>query len=270
MTERSVDFPGALVASSDPPEIRIPITVVIPTLNESGRLAQLLPALGWADDVIVVDGGSTDDTTSIARNAGARVLELRGQTIGAQRNAGIETARHQWILALDADEMVTSELRDELARLAKRSDPTITAYRVRSRNWYLGRELRYGPWGQDWKTRVFTASHRFGGTRVHENLVAVDHVGTLDGTLLHWPYRDLAHHVAKSLTYTRWAADDLRGRGRVAGVSDVVLRPWWRFTRDYFILSGWRDGLPGFIAAVVSAFYVFLKYATLRTDSRSS
>src|SRR5206468_4638829 len=108
----------------------IPISVVIPTLNESVRLGKLLPTLSWADDVVVVDGGSTDDTTAVARAGGARVLEVRGQTIGAQRNAGIEAARHRWILALDADEMPTAELREDLAAPAEKPDPTISVYRV--------------------------------------------------------------------------------------------------------------------------------------------
>src|SRR4051812_18900158 len=125
MTETSLDT--SRITASPVTGERIRVSVVIPTLNESARLAKLLPTLSWAEDVIVVDGGSTDDTATVARNGGARVLEVRGQTIGAQRNAGIVAARHQWILALDADEMTTPELREDLATLVARSDATITA-----------------------------------------------------------------------------------------------------------------------------------------------
>jgi (heptosyl)LPS beta-1,4-glucosyltransferase len=243
---------------------RIPISVVIPTLNEGPRIGSALDTVQWADEVIVADAGSTDGTADIARSAGARVLAVPGQTIGAQRNAAIATARNRWILALDADEMVTPELRDSIADLCLTGSPRFTAYRVRSRNWHLGRELRHGPWGRDWKVRVFSSDQRFNGSRVHEGIEAT-HVGALDGELIHYPYRDLSHQVVKIAKYAKWAADDMRSRGRRGRATDVVLRPAWRFVRDYFVYSGWRDGRAGFIVSAVSAFSVFCKYACLIT-----
>lgn len=245
------------------PVERVPVSVIMPTLNESRGLRQTLAGLEWADEVIVVDGGSTDDTTSIARRAGARVLVVPGVTIAAQRNAGIAIARHKWILALDADEQVTTELRTSLTSLAGSSNGQPSAFRVRSRNWHMGRELRHGPWGRDWKVRVFSRDRRFNDQRVHENLEALSEVGTLDGALLHHPYRDLSHQVLKIAKYAQWAAQDLRARGRKAHVWDLIARPTWRFIRDYLILSGWRDGAAGFVVSTVSAFSVFLKYACL-------
>jgi glycosyltransferase involved in cell wall biosynthesis len=255
---------GPLFALVEP--ARIPVTIVIPTLNEASRLRATLSALFWADEVIVVDGGSTDATTAIARSSGARVIPLPDRTIGAQRNAGIAAARNLWILALDADEQVTPELRDSLAHLTTNRTALHSAYRVRSRNWHLGRELRHGPWGHDWKVRVFTREQRFTEHRVHENIADLGNVGSLNGTLLHHPYRDLSHQVFKIAKYAKWAAADLRGRGRRTGVSDLVIRPAWRFARDYVVMSGWRDGTAGLITSVASAFSVFLKYACLLTD----
>ncbi len=242
---------------------RIPISVVIPTLNEEERIAAAVLDLWWADEVIVVDGGSMDRTRELARQAGARTIALTGDgTIAAQRNAGIMAARNEWILALDADERVTEELRASLAILTMRSSrPRHSAYEVRSRNWHLGRELRHGPWGRDWKLRVFTRSHRYSNQRVHEHVVGAGRgeVGRLDGVLVHRPYRDLAHHITKVATYTGWGADDLHDRGRRAKWSDLLVRPAWRFFRDYVVLRGWRDGVAGFIVSVVSAFAVFAK-----------
>lgn len=246
------------------PAERIAITVVMPTLNEGARLEEALEGLSWADEVIVVDGGSGDRTVAIARGHGAHVLIVRDQTIADQRNAGIAVARNHWVLALDADEVVTRELRESLAQLTRSGPAFPTAYRVRSRNWHLGRELRHGPWGRDWKVRVFSRDQRFEVRRVHENLTTLGDVGKLDGALLHYPYRDVSHQVSKIATYARWAADDLRSRGRRAKLSDLLVRPAWRFMRDYLLLSGWRDGAPGFVVAAVSAFSVFLKYACLR------
>jgi glycosyltransferase involved in cell wall biosynthesis len=245
---------------------RIPVSVVIPTLNEAGQIERAVASVAWADEVIVIDAGSEDGTPQIARRLGARVMTVTGATIGAQRNAGIAEARNDWILALDADEEATPELRDAIAELCAGRSPPHRAFRIRSRNWHLGRELRYGPWGRDWKVRVFSRSERFSSARVHENLEALDDVGELDGALIHRPYRDLSHQITKIAQYARWAAADLRAKGRRGSVSAMLARPLWRFIRDYIVLSGWRDGSAGFIVATVSAFSVFLKYAALLTS----
>lgn len=242
---------------------RIPVSVVIPTLNEAARIEAAIESVRWADEVIVIDAGSTDGTALIARRLGARVMTVTGNTIGAQRNAGIADARNDWILALDADEEATSELRDSIAHLCAGQAPVHRAFRIRSRNWHLGRELRHGPWGRDWKVRVFSRSERFSAARVHENLETLDDVGALDGVLIHRPYRDLSHQIVKIAQYAKWAAADMRSKGRRGSVTAMLTRPLWRFVRDYVVLSGWRDGTAGFIVATVSAFSVFLKYAIL-------
>ncbi|HEX7019717.1 MAG TPA: glycosyltransferase family 2 protein [Gemmatimonadaceae bacterium] len=246
---------------------RVPITVVIPTLNEAARIGAAVRELAWADEIIVVDAGSTDETRRLAKDSGAQVMLAVGNTIGTQRNLAIQAARNEWILALDADERLTPELRDEIARVA--SGPpghgAHEAYRIRFRNHYLGRELKHGPWGRDWHVRLFTRDRRFITRRVHEHLDRVDNVGTLRGSVLHDSYRDIGHHASKIITYSRWGAADLRARGRRARLTDLVIRPWWRFVRDYILYSGWRDGAPGLIAAVLSAFAAFMKYAFLFT-----
>ena len=264
---------GVSIDSADAPHRmneRIPITVVIATLNEASRLGAALEAVRWADEVIVADAGSTDGTTEIASSAGAQVLTVAGRTLGAQRNAAIAAARNPWILALDADEIVTPELKDSLARQASEPRRSAAAFRIRSRNWHLGTELRHGPWGRDWKVRVFSSDQRYTGDRVHERLQNLENVESLDGDLLHYPYRDLPHHVMKVAKYSRWAADDLRERGQRTTPLDVLVRPFWRFVRDYVVFGGWRDGRAGFVVAVVSAFSVFCKYATLLLPSEKA
>jgi len=249
---------------------RAAVTVVIPTLNEAAQIAQAVADLAWANEVIVVDGGSTDNTVNLAKSAGARVITLEGQTIGAQRNAGIEAARNRWILALDADERVTPQLRIEVAKVAAGGVPTHAAYRMKFRNLYLGRELRHGPWGRDWHVRLFTNERRFQTHRVHEALEPIEDIGTLTGPVMHNSYVDIAHHVQKIVKYARWGADDLYARGRRAGLWEMMMRPAWRFIRDYIVFGGWRDGVVGFVASTLSAFAAFLKYAFLFARSRSS
>src|SRR5258707_657814 len=120
----------------------LPLTVVIPTLNEGWQIGEAMEALRWADEVIVADGGSTDDTASVARRRGARVIDVRGQTIAGQRNAAIAVAGNEWVLALDADERVTDTLWHELAAVL--AAPAHPAYRIRRQNFYLGQERRRG------------------------------------------------------------------------------------------------------------------------------
>ena len=265
MSESVSHAPRARPDGQEMATTTVAVSVVIPTLNEAPLIGAAVRRLAWADDVIVVDGGSSDDTAERAREAGARVLTVTGRPIGAQRNAGTDAARHRWILALDADEAVSDELRDRIAMLTRLSATPYTAFRVQSRNWHLGREIRHA-WGKDWKVRVFTRDHRFTEVRVHENLEVTGEVGTLDGALLHHPYRDLAHHITKATKYARWAAQDMRDRGRTASAFDVALRPPLRFFRDYFLIGAWRDGTAGFLISAVSAFQVFMKYAMLLTD----
>ena len=239
----------------------LPLTVVIPTLNEAPQIREALDALSWADEVIVADGGSTDDTVAIARCHGARVLELCDESIGGQRNAAIALARNQWILAVDADERVTPELRRELERVLAR--PQHAAYRLRDQTFFLGRERRRGRWSRQWHVRLFQRDRRFTTDRVHEQLVAPDDVGSLRGRLTHTPYRDLTHHLEKIVLYARWGAQGLHARGRSASWVDLTVRPWWRFVREYFLYGSWLDGRYGLVTSALTALAGFLKYAYL-------
>jgi hypothetical protein len=243
------------------PGTPLPLTVVIPTLNEAWQIGAALDALHWADEVIVADGGSSDDTVLLARRHGARVIDVPARTIAAQRNAAIAAARNEWVLALDADERVTEPLVHELAAVL--ATPAHAAYRLRRQNIYLGRERRRGRWGRDWQVRLFTRGRRFVEHRVHEGLEPIPDTGALQGTIAHVPYRDLTHHLQKIITYARWGAEDLRARGRQATLWDLMARPWWRFVREYIISGGVLDGRFGFVTAALTAYSGFLKYAFL-------
>jgi glycosyltransferase involved in cell wall biosynthesis len=239
----------------------VPLTVVIPTLNEADQLAECVGRANWADEVIVADGGSTDATVAVARQLGVRVLEETGPTIAAQRNAAIASARNQWILAVDADERITPELQEEIGAVLR--DPSHPAYRIRRRNFYLGRELTRGHWGKDWVTRLFTRDRRYIERRVHERLESVNDPGHLEGCLDHIPYRDLSHQLEKMNRYAKWGAEDLFQEGRRAGVWDLTGRPLGRFLRSYLLQGSCWDGRSGLVASSLGAYTAFLKYAHL-------
>ena len=239
----------------------VPLTIVIPTLNEADQIAECMRRASWADEVIVADAGSADATVSIARGLGARVLERTGPTIAHQRNAAIASARNQWILAIDADERISEPLEDEIGRVLR--SPSHAAYRIRRRNIYLGKELTRGHWGKDWVTRLFTRELRYVERRVHERLESVSQAGFLNGHLDHIPYRDLSHQIDKMNRYARWGAEDLYQAGRRAGVWDLTGRPLGRFLRSYFLEGSCFDGRFGVVASVLGAYTAFLKYAHL-------
>jgi len=214
-----------------------------------------------ADEVIVADGGSADDTVAVARAAGATVLERTGPTIAAQRNAAIAVARHRWIFALDADERITPALAAELESVL--AAPAQAAYRVRYRNFYLGVEQTRGSWARKSGVRLFGSDRRYLERQVHESLEPVADTGELVGTILHHPYRSLAHHLEKLHRYAEWGAADLWARGKRATWSDLALRPAWRFFKEYVLGGGVLEGRRGFVLAVLDAYAGFLKYAHL-------
>jgi glycosyltransferase involved in cell wall biosynthesis len=246
----------------------VPLSVVIPTLNEAGQIGECVARVRWADEVLVADAGSNDETVAVARQAGARVLERTGPTIAAQRNAAIAEARNQWIFAIDADERSTTELGDEIARVLEM--PEHPVYRVRRRNFYLGRELTRGHWGNDWVIRLFTRERRFIERRVHEGIGPAPDAGALRAPLDHIPYRDLSHQLEKMNRYARWGAEDLFERGRRATVGDLSLRPVGRFLRAYLLQGGILDGRFGLTTAGLGAYTTFLKYAHLWALERRS
>lgn len=252
---------GARGAVSDARE-RLPVSVVIPTLDESAGIAAAIGSVAWAREVIVADGGSTDDTVARARAAGAIVLERTGPTIGAQRNAAIERASNEWILALDADERATPALRDQLA--AAIAAPQCDVYRVRRENSYLGKVLRGGDMARDWHVCVFRRTYRYNDARVHESLVGIRSTGRLPGPIQHTPYRDLRHHAEKTVRYAQWGAELRAARGERATLPDLIFRAPFRFIREYMFYGGWRDGWRGAVAATMSGFSAFLRAAMLR------
>ena len=249
--------------------MQAPITVVIPTLNEAAQIAACIRHLDWTADVVVVDGGSTDDTVARARAAGARVLTDGPRGIGEQRNAGIAVARHDWVFALDADERIGPELAQEIMAVPAGANggagagATHEAYRVKRRNAFRGRVLQRGHWGNDWVVRFARREFRYGGSAVHPGLQGLRDVGTLTQQLDHTPYRDLSHHIEKLVAYAQTSARALAARGERARWSDLALRPAAHFWREYLLRGGFLDGRMGIIQAAMGAIGGFLKYAFL-------
>ena len=241
----------------------VPVSVVIAARNAGEHIASCVASVAsWADEVLVVENDSTDDTVLLASAEGARVFSHPFHTIGKQRNVAIERARHEWIFVLDADERCTPALARAIAALV-RGGATTDAYRVPRRNFFLGREIRHGGWEKDRPVRLFRRALRYDERPVHEHVMTTGAVGTLAEPMLHYTYTSLDQYFEKLERYSRWWAQQHHERGRRAGVLHVLVKPPARFVSMYLLRAGFLDGAHGLVVAVLAAVSVAAKYARL-------
>jgi len=241
----------------------VPVTATIITFNEAANLAAALESVSWADEIVVVDSESTDDTVAIARRFTDRVIVRPWPGYAAQKNFAAEQAAHDWIFSLDADERVSAPLAGELKAL-RAAGPAAPGYRVPRVTFHLGRWIRSTDWYPDYQLRLYDRRRaRWTGRHVHESVTADGPVVDLRGELLHFAYRDLAHHLQTMDRYSTLAARQMFEDGRRAGWLDLALHPPAAFVRNYVLRGGFRDGVPGLIVSAMNARYVALKFAKL-------
>lgn len=247
---------------------RLPLSVAIITLDAGRALADCLASVAWADDIVIVDSGSRDDTLAIAAQAGARVLHQDWLGFGPQKQYAVDACRHDWVLCLDADERVSPELLASLKSAL--AAPQHHAYRFARCNRFLGRYLKHGEGYPDWSLRFFDRRHaRWSDDAVHEKVIADGTIGTLTGDLLHDSAESLASYLNKQNRYTSLAADMALAAGKRSSVGRIVFSPIIRFIKFYLIRQGFRDGLPGLIHIAIGCFNSFIKYAKMLERQRS-
>ena len=240
------------------------MTVTVITRNEAANIDAALDSVGWADEVVVVDSESTDDTVAIARRRGARVEVRSFPGYSDQKNYAASLAAHDWILSLDADERVTPELAGEIRALLA-SEPPRRGYRVPRISHYLGRWIRGTDWYPDYQLRLYDRrAGRWNGRRVHESVALDGEPGRLTHDLQHFPYRDISHHLATIDRYTTLAAEQMRAEGRTPSIAAVAAHPPFAFLRNYILRGGFKNGSAGFIVSALNSYYVFLKLAKAR------
>ena len=245
-----------------------PVSVVIAARNAGEHIASCVASVAsWADEVLVVENDSTDDTVLLASAEGARVFSHPFHTIGKQRNVAIERSVHDWIFVLDADERCTPALAEEVNAIVT-GTPELDAYRVPRRNFFLGREIRHGGWERDRPVRLFRRGMRYDERPVHEHVVTNGPVGTLRHPLLHYTYTSLDQYFEKLDRYSRWWAEQHHERGRRASVLHVLVKPPARFLSMYLARAGFLDGAHGLVVAALAAVSVAAKYARLWALSR--
>ena len=239
------------------------------TRNEAANIAAALASVAWADEIIVVDAESTDDTAAIARGAGARVEIRPWPGYSEQKNYAASIARNDWILSLDADERVTPALAAEIQALLG-AEPARRGYRVPRISHYLGRWIRGTDWYPDYQLRLYDrGAGRWNGRVVHESVALDGEPGVLTNDLQHYPYRDISHHLATIDRYTTLAAAQMRSHGSIPSLTRVALHPPFAFVRNYLLRGGFRLGGAGLIVSGLNSYYVFLKLAKAREPETS-
>ncbi|MFP5207940.1 MAG: glycosyltransferase family 2 protein [Acidobacteriota bacterium] len=242
------------------------LSVVLITFNEAANLPRTLASVRWAQELVIVDSGSTDGTREIARDAGARVFEESWKGFAAQKNSAIAHATGDWILSLDADEEVSPELAREIQALLA-AEPPCAAYRVPRLNHFLGKPLRHGGYWPDPKLRLFRrGAARFEDRPVHETMTAEGAVGALQGHLIHHCYPTLDDYIEHMNRYSAVAAQMLVASGRaprsLPGFCwNAILNPAATFIYNYVFRLGFLDGRHGFLQHLNHSVYIHWKYA---------
>lgn len=245
------------------------LSVVIITKNAGTQLGACLDSASFADEIVVVDSGSTDGTAELAAARGARVLQKEWLGFGPQKQYAVEAARNDWVLCLDADERVSADLRASI--LAALAAPTASAYAMPRCNRFMGRWLRHGEGYPDWSLRLFDRRKaRWSNDPVHEKVLSDAPVARIKGDLLHESAESLASYLEKQNRYTSIQAEALFKAGKRSGVAQLLLSPLLRFVKFYFLRLGFLDGSAGLVHIAIGCRNSFRKYAKLMALQRGA
>jgi len=239
------------------------ISLVMITKNEEQNLNKsLLSVVDLVDEIIIVDSGSDDKTIEIAKQFGAVVKERDFDSFTNQKNYALSLATNEWVLHLDADEIVSAELKEEIKQTLENT--TLDAFYLTRNNFFLGRCMKYAGLAEEKRLRLAKKSlSKYTGGLIHEELVVNGKTGYMKNSFEHHPYPTLNNFFSKFDQYTALGAMKMYEKNKKFHIADVVFRPIIEFSKRYIFRLGFLDGLEGFIWAVLGTFYVFVKYIKL-------
>jgi glycosyltransferase involved in cell wall biosynthesis len=243
------------------------ISAVIIAGNEEDKIATAVRSVQWADEILVIDSESTDNTRQIATAAGARVITRKWEGFSDQKQFAVNAAAFDWVFSLDADEEVSGELAATLTEFRSRNSDATAGFRIARRSFYMGRPIAHSGWYPDWQVRLFDRRRgRWSGSRIHESFKLDDghSVGTLSGDIIHRSVDSaLDHHRMIGSRYAPLAAQQMFENGRKTSLSRILTAGPVSFISSYFLKLGILDGLPGFCIASFAAHHAFLKHLCL-------
>jgi glycosyltransferase involved in cell wall biosynthesis len=242
----------------------IKLSVVIITYNEEKNIGRCLESVKEiADEIVVVDSLSTDKTREICESFGARFIEQKFLGYQDQKNFAHNLASFDYVLSLDADEALNSELLSEIKRI--KNNFSFDGYSFNRLTNYNGEWIKHCGWYPDVKVRLVKKDKaKWSGGNIHEHLAVNGSVGHLAGELLHYSYDSISMHVLQTNKYSTTEAQILFAKGKRASILKLITRPFWQFLKDYFLKKGFLDGRYGFVICSINALYVLLKYAKMK------
>ena len=238
------------------------LSVIIIAKNESENIADCIKSANFADEVVVLDSGSSDNTNSIAKKLGAKVFNKPWKGYGQHKNLAIQLAKHEWIFSLDADERITPALKREILKAINQSH--LNVYDVPRRSLFVSRFIKHSGWQPDRTKRLFKkGSARFSEHHVHEHLITKYEIGHLTEPLTHYSYRDFETVLKKINVYSSLGARDLKNRGKKGSLKKALFHAFWAFIRSYFLRLGFLDGREGLMLAISVAEGTYYRYIKL-------
>lgn len=239
------------------------LSVIIITKNEQAHITECIQSVAFADEIIVLDSGSTDNTCALARAMGAQVYHTtHWPGFGPQKNKALELATHDWVLSIDADERVPHAMAEHIQQVLQ--NPQADAYTVARLSCFGGRWIKHSGWWPDRLVRLFKRDKgRFKDVAVHESVIVQGLTQDLQAHLLHYPYDSLETLINKTNQYSSAAAQQLHDKGKTIGIFGIMAKAFWTFVRIYLIRRGFLDGKEGFILAAVASAGSFFRYSKL-------
>ncbi|TGM59223.1 glycosyltransferase family 2 protein [Leptospira vanthielii] len=248
----------------------LPLSCAIITLNEEDNISRTLEALSFIEDIVVIDSGSTDKTVSIAKSFGARVFYRKFVNYADQKNYAIEQTKFDWVLAIDADEVVSSGLQTEISDLFTNHKQQSVGYLVPRLTYYLGKWIRFGGYYPNYQIRLFKkTAGEFSGGLVHERVKLIGKPIKLKNPLYHYSYKNISDHLQFIDRYSSLFAEEEFRKGKSSSVFWAFLKACFKGFYMYWIRLGILDGKQGFVLALLGFYYNFLKYLKLYEKSNS-
>ncbi len=248
---------------SETEDVKIPLSVYMITLNNGPTIERALQSVaGWADEIIVVDSHSIDGAIGIIEKYTNTLFQNDTSSQGEKYQYAQDKCKNRWVLFIDADEWLTKEFKEEVEKVIS-SGTTSDGYIAHRRNIYLGREIKYGGWYPDREIRLYRKDKGSWEGGIHAKVHVDGNINTLKNYYMHTPYTDTAHQIRTIDRYATAFAEDLFQSQRRFRLFNMLMRPPFRFFRDYIFKKGFLDGIPGLIIAVSTIYYVFMKQAKL-------
>lgn len=238
------------------------LSVIIITKNEAINILDCISSASFADEILVIDSGSTDGTIEMAKDAGALVIQTDWPGYGQQKNRAIEAARCDWIFSLDADERITPKLQAEILEAIKLE--TFKVFNVPRKSLYVSKFMSHCGWQPDYIRRLFKKGcAHFTNQRVHEHLETTEPVGNLNEPLIHYSFRDFETVLYKVNHYSSQAAEEMFAAGKKGSLTKALTHGLWAFIRTYILRAGFLDGKAGLMLAISNAEGVYYRYIKL-------